>query len=785
MGSLFVGGQKSYKTSLLLVVVNLLLLLNVHNSLIAPVSAKSKVHIVYLGERQHKDIEIITKSHHDILASVVGSKEVAVDLMVYSYRHGFSGFAAKLTDSQAQEIAELPGVVRIIPNQFHSLQTTRSWDYLDMSSYSPTNLLHDTNLGDGIIIGLFDTGIWPESKIFNDEGLGPIPTRWKGHCESGQLFNGTTDCNKKLIGAKYFIDGFLAENQQPFNTTDNPDYMSPRDVTGHGTHTSTIAAGSFVTNASYKGLALGTVRGGAPRARIAMYKVCWNVPAGQCSSADILKAFDEAIHDGVDVLSLSLGTQIPLFPEVDERDGISVGSFHAVARGIPVVCAAANDGPAAHTVHNTAPWILTVAATTIDRSFPTPITLGNNVTILGQSLFAGKEIGFTGLVYPEVPGLRPTVPGVCEFLSLNNTSVDGKVVLCFTTVARRSAITSAVTAVRAAGGVGVIVARNPSDAFGPCSNDFPCVVVDYELGTHMLFYIRSNRSPTVKISPSRTLVGKPVSTKVAYFSSRGPSSIAPAILKPDIAAPGVSILAASAPSDPFMDGGFALHSGTSMATPIVSGIVALLKVLHPDWSPAALRSAMVTTAWKTDPFGEPIFAEGSPRKLADPFDYGGGIVNPNKAAEPGLVYDMGIDDYIHYLCAVSYNDSSISHLVGQATMCPSTKPSILDVNLPSITVPNLRKSITLTRTVTNVGPLNSIYIAVIEDPFGIAVAVRPDVLIFNSTTRMNSFVVTVSTTHKVNTGYYFGSLTWTDGKHSVKSPISVRTQFIESYTDDN
>ncbi|KAL5764362.1 hypothetical protein ACOSP7_016724 [Xanthoceras sorbifolium] len=146
---------------------------------------------------------------------------------------------------------------------------------------------------------------------------------------------------------------------------------------------------------------------------------------------------------------------------------------------------------------------------------------------------------------------------------------------------------------------------------------------------------------------------------------------------------------------------------------------------------------------------------------------------------------MGIDDYIHYLCAVSYNDSSISHLVGQATMCPSTKPSILDVNLPSITVPNLRKSITLTRTVTNVGPLNSIYIAVIEDPFGIAVAVRPDVLIFNSTTRMNSFVVTVSTTHKVNTGYYFGSLTWTDGKHSVKSPISVRTQFIESYTDDN
>ncbi|XP_031259081.1 subtilisin-like protease SBT3.5 [Pistacia vera] len=783
MGSLLIG-RKGYKISLF-VIVNLFLILNVHNSLIAPVSATSKVHIVYLGEKQHDDPELITKSHHEMLESIVGSKEAAADLMVYSYKHGFSGFAAKLTESQAQKLAELYGVVRITPNQFHSLQTTRSWDYLDLSSYSPNNILQDTNMGDGIIIGLLDTGVWPESEIFNDEGLGPIPTRWKGHCQSGQLFNGTTDCNRKLIGAKYFIDGFLAENQQPFNTTQSPDYMSPRDVVGHGTHTSTIAAGSFVANTSYKGIALGTVRGGAPRARIAMYKVCWNVPAGQCSSADILKAFDEAIHDGVDLLSLSLGTQIPLFPEVDEPDGISVGSFHAVARGIPVICAAANDGPAAQTVHNTAPWILTIAATTIDRSFPTPITLGNNITVLGQALFAGKEIDFTGLVYPEVPGLRPTVPGVCESLSLNNTSVVGKVVLCFTTVARRSAMTSAVTAVRAAGGVGVIIARNPSHLFGPCSDDFPCIVVDYELGTQILFYIRSTSSPTVKLSTSRTLVGKPVATKVAYFSSRGPSSISPAILKPDIAAPGVSILAASAPLDPFMDAGFAVHSGTSMAAPIVSGIVALLKAEHPDWSPAAIRSAIVTTAWKTDPFGEPIFTEGSPRKLADPFDYGGGLVNPSKASEPGLIYDMGTADYIHYLCAVGYNESSISQLVGQATMCPSTKPSILDVNLPSITIPNLKESVTLIRSVTNVGPPHSIYKSLIEHPFGIAVAVKPDILVFNSNTKMNSFKVTVSTTHKVNTGYYFGSLTWTDGVHNVTIPISVRTQIIEFYTDDN
>lgn len=245
------------------------------------------------------------------------------------------------------------------------------------------------------------TGIWPESEVFNDEDLGPIPSQWKGQCVSGQQFNASTACNNKLIGAKYYIDGFLAENQQPFNTTDSPDFMSPRDVVGHGTHTSTIAGGSFVYNASYKGIGLGIVRGGAPRARLAMYKVCWNVPRGQCSNADLLKAFDDAIHDGVDVISVSLGTQLPLFSEVDDRDAISIGSFHAVTKGIPVVCAAANEGPSAYTVENTAPWILTVAASTIDRSFPTNITLGNNLTIL--VIF--KQFAFCGKLHETIGGV--------------------------------------------------------------------------------------------------------------------------------------------------------------------------------------------------------------------------------------------------------------------------------------------------------------------------------------------------------------------------------------------
>ena len=211
--------------------------------------------------------------------------------------------------------------------------------------------------------------------------MGPIPTRWKGACEGGDQFK-STNCNRKLIGARWFVKGLLEIIKEPINTTAGMEYLSPRDADGHGTHTSSTAAGSLVHNVSYKGLALGTARGGAPRARLAMYKVCWVTDLGDCSSADILKAFDEAIHDGVDVLSVSLGLGDPYILDV-----IAVGSLHAVLKGITVVCSAGNRGPTSLTVENVAPWIISVASSTMDRSFPTPITLGNNRTIMVIFLF--------------------------------------------------------------------------------------------------------------------------------------------------------------------------------------------------------------------------------------------------------------------------------------------------------------------------------------------------------------------------------------------------------------
>eukprot|EP00268_Persea_americana_P028015 TRINITY_DN2725_c0_g1_i5.p1 TRINITY_DN2725_c0_g1~~TRINITY_DN2725_c0_g1_i5.p1 ORF type:complete len:237 (+),score=29.56 TRINITY_DN2725_c0_g1_i5:266-976(+) len=229
--------------------------------------------------------------------------------------------------------------------------------------------------------------------------------------------------------------------------------------------------------------------------------------------------------------------------------------------------------------------------------------------------------------------------------------------------------------------------------------------------------------------------------------------------------------------------GFALESGTSMSCPHVAGIVALLKSLHPSWSPAAIRSALTTTASTTDPSGEPIFTIGDAQKVADPFDYGGGIVNPNRARDPGLIYDMGMTDYVHYLYSIGYNSSAISALTLQSTVCPRKSPSILDLNLPSITVPNLGASVTVTRTVTNVGPVDSKYVASVESPLGVQVAVRPQMLVFNSTVKKLSFTVTLSSSHKSVGGYYIGSLSWSDGIRMVKSPISVKIEIIPSYTD--
>ncbi|GJM92876.1 hypothetical protein PR202_ga09382 [Eleusine coracana subsp. coracana] len=360
-----------------------MLLLGVHGG-------SRRLYIVYLGDVRHGHPNDVVASHHDILSSVLGSKEDSLASMVHNYKHGFSGFAAMLTDDDAKQLAEFPEVISVEPSRMYKGATTRSWDFLGLSDQMPNDLLHKGRYGEDVIIGVIDTGIWPESRSFSDKGYGPVPSRWKGECVVGQAWN-RSSCNSKIIGARFYsvdVDEEILKG----------DYLSPRDAHGHGTHTASTAAGSVVEPVSFHGLAAGVARGGAPHARIAVYKALWKAKDGGSigTTAALFAAIDDAIHDGVDVLSMSL-----TFPMEN-----SFGTLHAVQKGITVVYAGGNDGPSPQTIANTAPWVITVAASKIDRSFPTMITLGNKEQIVGQSLYyQGKNSSrssFRSLIYGDM-----------------------------------------------------------------------------------------------------------------------------------------------------------------------------------------------------------------------------------------------------------------------------------------------------------------------------------------------------------------------------------------------
>ncbi|CAO2171735.1 unnamed protein product [Urochloa humidicola] len=726
-----------------------LLLLGVHGGY-------RRHYIVYLGDVKHGHPNDVIASHHDLLSDVLGSKEDSLASITHNYKHGFSGFAAMLTEDQATQLAEFPEVISVQLSRTCTATTTRSWDFLGLNYQMPNELLRKSNQGEDIIIGIIDSGIWPESRSFSDQGYGPVPSRWKGKCVVGQGWNRST-CNRKIIGARFYnarMDEDILKNE----------YLSARGYDSHGTHTASTAAGSVVEAVSFHGLSAGVARGGAPHARIAVYKALWarsDGPTRAGSGADVLAAIDDAIYDGVDVLSMSLGGLFSVS---------SVGALHAVQKGITVVNSAGNEGPRPQTVGNTAPWVITVAASTVDRSFPTVITLGNKQQITGQSLYYhGKNSSrstFRSLFFGET----------CAAGTLNGTDLTRKIVLCFP-LNQQLAMTpdqefiTALRNVRDAGGSGLVFAqytRDILDSTASCEgNGIACVLVDLQTGYQIAKYIASS-SAVAKIEPARSFTSKELlAPKVASFSSRGPPIHYVDIIKPDIAAPGANILAAKGDS-------YGFSSGTSMAAPHVAGIIALLKALHPDWSPAALKSAIVTTASVTDEHGMPLLAEGLPRKTADPFDYGGGNINPNRAADPGLIYDIHPSDYKKFFgCTISRTSA----------ICNGTSVPGYYMNLPSISISDLRRPITIWRTVTNVGEVDAVYHAAIESPLGVKMDVEPSVLVFNATNKVQTFCVKLSPMWKLQGDYTFGSLTWHNGQTTVRIPIAARMTIYNFYAD--
>ncbi|KAL6844804.1 hypothetical protein ACP4OV_025463 [Aristida adscensionis] len=757
-------------------------------------SAAKKSYVVYLGGHSHgaggaaaaANRARARRAHRELLGAVLGGEDKARDAIFYSYTRHINGFAATLDDGDAAALSKHPRVVSVFPNRGRRLHTTRSWEFLGMEEGGrPTasSIWAEARFGDGVIIGNLDSGVWPEAGSFRDDGMGPAPPAWRGICQEQDQQRQASDggkvrCNRKLIGARYFIKGFLAAGGRP-------QAASWRDTDGHGTHTLSTAAGRPVAGASLFGYGNGTASGGAPGARAAAYKVCWD---GLCYDADVVAAFDAAIHDGVHVLSVSLGRSSEEYLE----DGVAIGSFHAVQSGVTVVCSAGNDGPAAGTVLNTAPWVVTVAASTMDREFPAYLVLaGSNKKIKGQSLSpvrlpANKNYQLISSEEAKSANATATQARLCSEGSLDKKKVEGKIVVC---VAGENLPVEKGEAVRRAGGVGLVLANDEAsgDETVADAHVLPATHITYSDGVALLAYLKSNRSASGYITVPSTALGTKPAPFMAAFSSQGPNTITPQILKPDITAPGVSILAAftgvAGPTGLTFDGRrvlFNILSGTSMSTPHVAGVAGLLKALHPDWSPAAIKSAIMTTARVRDNTGRAM--SNSSFLRATPFGYGAGHVQPNRAADPGLVYDANATDYLAFLCALGYNSSVVATFVSGGGACPARRPRPEDFNYPSVAVPHLSPSggaRTVARRVRNVGAgAAASYDASVAEPRGLEVAVRPRRLEFAAAGEEKEFTVTFRARPGlfVPGEYVFGRLVWSErgGRRHVRSPLLAR-----------
>ncbi|XP_072990472.1 subtilisin-like serine-protease S [Typha latifolia] len=730
----------------------------------------SKVYVVYMGNKgSNSPDKYLSRTHQMLTAVHGGSAEKARASHVYSYSKSFKGFAAKLSKEQASQMAEMPGVVSVFPNLKHNLHTTHSWDFMGLATDEAMEIPgFSTKNQENVIIGFIDTGIWPESPSFSDEGMPPVPLRWKGQCQAGESFT-KTSCNKKVIGARYYLHGYEAEEESSLlisNSDKSIKFKSARDSSGHGSHTASIAAGRFVNNMNYHGLAAGGARGGASLARIAVYKTCWD---SGCYDADILAAFDDAIRDGVDIISISLG---PNSPQGDYfSDAISVGSFHAVRHGILVVSSAGNSG-ARSTVTNLAPWLLTVAASSTDREFTSDIILGDGRRIMGESLNTYKmKTSARIMSASEASGhyFTPYQSSFCLEGSLNKTKARGKIIICHHSGSPSESRLEKSIVVKKATGVGMILIDEvESDVAVPFV--IPAVTFGRAVGRRILSYVNHTRYPRSLILPTKTILGSRQAPRVAAFSSKGPNSLTPEILKPDIMAPGLNILAAWSPAVKKMN--YNILSGTSMSCPHVTGLVSLIKAVHPLWSPSAIKSAIMTTANVLDKNGNPITADPKGR-TANPFDYGSGFPDPSRILDPGLVYDAQATDYKAFLCSIGYSDKSLRTITGDNSICSTSQPTASGLNYPSITVPDLKISYSVNRTVTSVGRANSVYRALVSAPRGINVTVVPKVLAFRNYGQKRSFIVHFRATVPFK-DYSFGSLSWVSKRYHVTSPLVVR-----------
>lgn len=685
---------------------------------------------------------------------------------LYNYTYTFNGFAAELSAAAAAKLAQLDGVVAVTPDEMRQLDTSSTPDFLgltdegglwDQLTYPVKRGRTTAGPGENVIVGIIDSGIWPEHPSVSDRDENgklvyqQIPG-WHGKCTPGEDFNASM-CNQKLIGAQYYNAGF--GGNAGIDATFDYEFNSARDADGHGTHTATTAGGNAGVEATGPAEIFGSVSGIAPRARIAAYKVCWgNNGEGGCFGVDSVAAIDQAVADGVDVINFSISGTSTNF-----RDPVEIAFLYAADAGVFVAASAGNAGPTESTVAHPSPWITTVAAGTHNRNGQGSVTLDNGATYEGASF--ATQVGPLPLVdaaHAIADGATPVQAELCYPGALDPSEVEGKIVLC-----KRGAIAlvDKSLAVYEAGGAGMVLYNDPAGATNTLAlfHSVPSVHLAATDGLAVKAYIASaDGSATASIGDA-TVTYDADAPFTASFSSRGPLLAGGGdLLKPDVMAPGQDILAGVSPVG-YNGRLFDLLSGTSMSSPHVAGLAALLIQAHPDWSPMAVKSALMTTA------GDVLDGPNDDPEVI--FSQGAGHVKPNAAVDPGLVFDSSWNDWLGFLCGTQLPTSFCT-----GSGIPVLDPS--DFNSPSIAIGDLPGEQTVTRTVTNVSGANETYDIAVVGLDGFDVTIEPESFMVKKGESQEITFTFTRTDAELNE-YVGGQVTMTGNKeHEVRIPAVIR-----------
>ena len=690
-----------------------------------------------------------------------------------TYQVVLNGFSADLTADQVGKLQTDKNVLGVFPDEiYHPTAAVPSTEFLGLGSVADgtggvwDSLGGTAGAGKGIVVGVVDTGISPEnpafagSKLSTKAGSEPylvgenvVYKKSDGGTFVSQRVSGEQwgkqDYSTKLIGARYFNTGAAAAGFS-FKT----DYASPRDLEGHGSHTASTAAGNFGVSASVEGIDFGKISGVAPAAKVAAYKACYGGPDPLstdddiCAGSDLLAAINAAVADGVDVINYSIGGGSAT--SVLQADDIAF--LNAAAAGVFVSVSAGNDGPDAATADHASPWYTTVAASTIPTYEGTVQWNGQQAVGASVTVFSQPEGKVSGnVVYAgeaALAGAAPNEAALCFLGTLDPAKVAGKIVVCDRGTNARVEKSQAVGE---AGGIGMVLVNVTP---GSLDNDFhsvPTVHIDAQYRDALLAYVKGNPAATVTlVGDNVTGVATPT-PQIAGFSSRGPMlADGSDVIKPDVSAPGVAILAAtnnakgSAPTFGFM-------SGTSMSSPHVAGLGALYLGKYPKATPAEVKSALMTTAYD--------LVDSKNQPVTDPFIQGAGHVDPTKYFNPGLLYLNGAADWQSYiegaLGADYWEDVD------------PTDPS--DLNLASIGVGALAGNQTITRTVT--AAKAGTYTASVDVP-GVDAVVTPSSFTIEAG-KTQTFTIEFTNATAPVEEWATGFLTWTGADTTVRSPIAV------------